>query len=147
MDGYISKPVHAEELFTMIDTQFPCAPESETAESTSANNSVPPLGWLETDADFLSELAATFLRDYRRRIATIQEAIQRRDANQLAFSAHSLKGSVANFESGPTYEAALTLELKGCNADWSDVDETYMQLETGLEKLRFVLESLLPVRE
>ena len=65
------------------------------------------------DEELLKEIAGIFLAEYPSLIQEIRVALAKSDPEALERSAHSLKGSVANFEARPAVEAASKLEAMG----------------------------------
>src|SRR4051812_40494104 len=92
------------------------------------------------DPNLLREIAGIFLNEFPSLMAEIEAAWAAGDALSLRYAAHSMKGSVANFEVPAVTEAALTLELIGRSGDLSHAEE-------ALQVLRFRLESLRPALE
>ncbi len=67
------------------------------------------------DAELLREIAALFLDDYPKVMADLHDAAARGDASTVERTAHSLKGSVANFGAKSVMETALKIEDFGRN--------------------------------
>jgi HPt (histidine-containing phosphotransfer) domain-containing protein len=65
------------------------------------------------DIDLLREIAALFLDEYPRALEDLHAALASGDAKMLENTAHSLKGSVANFYARPAVDAAFQLEQMG----------------------------------
>ena len=61
----------------------------------------------------------------------------------LDHSAHTLKGSISNFETSNAYKAALCLELKGKNKDLIDIWESFNLLQKELDSLINKLSNIL----
>ena len=94
------------------------------------------------DAELLREIAHVFLEDYPRSLIAIRAAIAAADAKQLEISAHSLKGSVANFGAREAVEAALRLERMGHDREMRESAESLLALERALAALHTELEAL-----
>ncbi len=90
----------------------------------------------------LKEIAVIFLGDYPKVLEEIRAAIANRDAKQLENSAHTLKGSVANFGAAVVVSSALRLERMGRAAEFQETSEALRALEEGLGALRADLEAL-----
>src|SRR5712691_8641718 len=112
MDGYVSKPVRAKDLFDEIKKHVPSAeaPPTETSAKPPSPEATPPvrksadgldratlMERLEGDAGLLAEMVGLFLQDYPRLLAAMREAAARGDAKSLERAAHTLKGAVSNF--------------------------------------------------
>lgn len=85
--------------------------------------------------DFLCELIHSFLDGAPSAVLAISDAIARSDASALAFSAHSLKGTVSQFYCPPVREAALALEMMGKRADLHDAPAALGRLKKLLDGL------------
>ena len=94
------------------------------------------------DVELLREIAVIFLGDYPRSIAEIRAAIVAGDGSQLEASAHSLKGSVANFGARAAVEATMRLEQMGHARQMRLAADSLDALEQALTKLRVELEAL-----
>jgi HPt (histidine-containing phosphotransfer) domain-containing protein len=93
------------------------------------------------DVELLREVVELFLRDCPARLSDVRDAVGRRDGAALARSAHSLKGSVANFAADPAVAAAQRLQLMGRTGDWAEVDEALADLETEIGNLTSTLQA------
>jgi len=140
MDGYISKPIRADELVAVVEGMLPATAWQDIGESTEIqavavfDRSV-ALSYVDGDLGLLQEMAETFLADYPPRLAELQVAIATGDSQALMRAAHSLKGGVASFAAKPTYEAALRLEMMGHSGDLSQARDAYAALEAELARL------------
>lgn len=94
------------------------------------------------DEELLREIAGLFLAEYPILLQDIRVALESGDAEALERSAHSLKGSVANFEARPAVEAALRLEAMGRNRNLDRAPTVFTELEAVLRALHPELISL-----
>ena len=94
------------------------------------------------DEELLKEIAVIFLDDYPKVLSEIRAAIANGDARQLEASAHTLKGSVANFGAAAVVASALQLEQMGRTARLEQAAASVGALEEGLCALRADLEAL-----
>lgn len=113
-----------------------------TEESAPALDREAALSRVGGDVDLLREIGELFLREYPSEVADLRVAVAARDAYSIERKAHSLKGSVATFGSGPAFQAALELERQGRNHDLSDLDSNLERFETMLQRLCVELEAL-----
>ena len=149
MDGYVSKPIQASELFQVIEEMRQGIKKLES--SPSAGPSGKPdvelfdpkvaLDATAGDADLLAEVIEVFLAEHPPWMTDIRRAVEAEDADALRLSAHTLKGAVGTFGSQAGYEAALRLETMGRNGDLTDAGTALVHLETVIAKLRPMLES------
>jgi HPt (histidine-containing phosphotransfer) domain-containing protein len=91
---------------------------------------------------FLRELIDVFAEEEPRMMAAIGAAIGQGDAKGLRYSAHALKGTVANFFAPGAIAAAARLEAMGRAGDLAGVAEGYAALEEEMRRLRRALRKL-----
>jgi HPt (histidine-containing phosphotransfer) domain-containing protein len=84
---------------------------------------------LDGDDILLQELIALCLRDAPSLLASIRDAVARRDGPSLAHAAHTLKGSVQQLCARDTAAAAQQMEDIGRAREWRDADEALIVLE------------------
>jgi len=90
---------------------------------------------VEGDRRFLGEIAADFVQDCPDMLSRIRDALSRRDPDELAFSAHKMKGALATLSAGPARAAAKLLEEVSSREDLSDAAEALRTLEGRLDAL------------
>lgn len=151
MDGYISKPIRAEDLFEEIErrirrTAAPAEPPASTPAPEPAPGEVLDravlLERVGGDLELLWEMIRLFLEECPRFMAALAEAASRRDPRGLERAAHALKGSVSNFAAAPATAAALRLEQMGRQGDLTQASEALAALERELERLKPFLTGL-----
>jgi PAS domain S-box-containing protein len=172
MDGYVSKPIQARELFDAIQgvpaLQAPgSALPEETSESFEAEREAlavpggarspepgapgvdePPIDRKELlervgdDRELLQTLVELFQDSCDQQLRELREAVARRDSQQVGYVAHAIKGSVGNFSAKPAFRAALRLEEAGRAGDMGNVEALFSQLEAELERLGPALSAL-----
>lgn len=138
MDGYVSKPLRAQELFEAIESvdSTPAIPEAAPGDSPSPSE--PLFDWqaaldrVDGDLEFLRELAGLFREEAPLLLAEIRAAVANGDGPALQRAAHTLKGSVANFGAQEAFEAALRLEMIGQQGDFSEAKAAYTELEAKI---------------
>ncbi|MFV1966160.1 MAG: response regulator [Pirellulaceae bacterium] len=121
MDDYVSKPVHARQLFDVIASQIsrrPCegndskgtAPvdKQRAASGTVDWNAV--LDRLDGDAELLRSLIGLAVTEIPKEVAPIRDATTMLDRNALRKAAHKLKGSLRYFGESTAEACASTLE-------------------------------------
>ena len=94
------------------------------------------------DEELLREIARLFLDDYPKLMGELRDAVRSGDAKGIERSAHSLKGSVANFAAGPVCEAAFALEQIGRSGDVERSAAALQALDEAFAELRPALEDL-----
>jgi CheY-like chemotaxis protein len=147
MDAYVSKPLKAGELFSVIEKlkEAETQPFSSVApsivEKESIFNTEEALERVGGDMDFFREVIGLFSEDYPKTMAEIRKAIIEGDAAGLNRAAHFLKGSVANFGARSAYETAFKLETMGQNNDLAGAMDTLIFLGEQVEQLKRALEA------
>jgi two-component system sensor histidine kinase/response regulator len=149
MDGYVSKPLHAEELYAALrlQTETPRLPYGGPPVRQPTDRGAPVnrealLARVEGDSQLLREMAELFLKTYPKLLNEIRQAIERQDAPALERAAHSLKGSVSNFVAREAVLAASELENMATRRDLARAPRACEELTGTLERLRPTLESL-----
>lgn len=149
MDGYITKPLRSDELFTILEDI--AAHVRGRAAPQSTENSTPPeetfdrqelLALLDGDVTLLTELTEIFWENSPALIAQMRSALTDRDPHTLTYAAHTLKGSVGNFAAKRALTLITEVEHIGMGQDSSRAKATLDALEAELFSLRTALSSL-----
>ena len=85
------------------------------------------------DQELLKEIADLFLDDAPNSLASVRAAIEANDGAALQRSAHSLKGSVANFGAEEAVDAAFRLEKMGADGKLDGAMAVFAELENELQ--------------
>ncbi|MSS73205.1 MAG: response regulator, partial [Candidatus Latescibacteria bacterium] len=140
MDGYVAKPILAEDLFQTIEQVVLGKDGAEVAPATLKTDSVfdreEALERVGGDADLLGELTELLLDNCPGMLARLEEAVSRRDAKALERAAHTLKGAVGQLGARNVSEAALRLETIGAKNDLTGAKEILAVLEKEMERFR-----------
>jgi two-component system sensor histidine kinase/response regulator len=139
MDGYLSKPINATELFALIESLTGLA-----ATTLPEPALAPPLAELpfdmedalarvEGDRSLLIALAQIFNADVPGVLAEIRRCAAAGDSSGLELAAHGFMGASVNIGAGGVVRAAQVLELMCYRATLMDVDAQIADLvrETG----------------
>jgi CheY-like chemotaxis protein/HPt (histidine-containing phosphotransfer) domain-containing protein len=134
MDGYVSKPILAANLFQAIDEVLTArnAPERGPLAVFDRAASLERTGG---DEQLLGEIAELFAAECPKRLQEIREAVARRDAPTLERAAHALRGSVSNFCAVATVAAVEVLETMGRTGNLDGSDAAFATLEKALREL------------
>lgn len=149
MDGYVSKPVRADELISAIEEAIPSRPNNKvvspqaTAKPEGVFDMEAALANADGDVELLKEVAGLFLKDCPAMLSAIFNAIKNGDAPGLNRSSHALKGSVVNFAARTAGEIALKLEMMGKSNNLTGVEETFTALEAEIGRLNEALKKFL----
>lgn len=152
MDGYLSKPIKAQELFEAMATllaskasDLPPAPDiavhAEPADLGFALDRATLEQTIGGDLLLLEELAGFFSQDFPPLLAQLREAASRGDQEQLLQAVHALKGMAGNFSAQRAQQLAHKIEL---GAESSKMDLLLLCDELGVE-LERVAQALLRV--
>jgi CheY-like chemotaxis protein len=152
MDGYVAKPIHAQQLFdaiegvelrASIETLQTDEPEDTVCEATDdALDRDALLDRFNGDSDLLREIAMVFVETSPGLVRDLHDAADRRDQETLKRVAHTLKSSVGYFSAKSAVDLARSIESKASNGDWTDVEEQCAALDAAIERLRPALMTL-----
>jgi PAS domain S-box-containing protein len=148
-DGYVTKPIHTQELFAAID-RFK---SPNQIQSSQPANSTPPspaasfdmaaaLQRVEGDRDLLDEIMRIFMDECPRMIADLHQAFDAGDLSKVECSAHTLKGSASNLGATVVSESAAEMEAKSRAGDLPGAKAVRTRLEHELKSLLAELESI-----
>jgi CheY-like chemotaxis protein len=147
MDGYLAKPIRAQELDEVLDAQMMqlshSRPTAHTPEAGLHSVNVDELlERLDGDRVFLAELTELFRADYPRQVRAIHEAIQRNDASGVKQASHALKGALSNLAASEAREVAARLERLGASGDLGTARTSLQELEKELSRTMESLDAL-----
>jgi HPt (histidine-containing phosphotransfer) domain-containing protein len=150
MDGYISKPIQAEQFITLVEGR---AFAADNPTPDASQDAPPKTGGVVFDQQealsrargqraLLRQIADLFLADCPGLLDQIRSAISTRDFPTLERAAHRLKGTAANLSAHRVVEVAQRLEEIGREGLFADADLTCAELEAELIRLERALETL-----
>jgi PAS domain S-box-containing protein len=144
MDGYISKPICADDFLSAIARLVPCS--AEVVPDRARSNvpaQLPEIKELmvrfDGDTTLLQEATELFRHGYPKLMSQLREAISHDDAEAVERTAHTIKGSVGNFGGTAAVEAAMRLEKMAHARDLRHAPEACDALEWEIERLLPVL--------
>jgi two-component system, sensor histidine kinase and response regulator len=149
MDGYISKPIQAEQFILLVEGGALAADPS-----TDPSQYAPPkpggvvfdeqeaLSRARGQRALLRQIAELFLADCPGLLDQIRSAISTRDFQTLERAAHRLKGTAANLSAHRVVETARRLEAIGRDGLLAEADVACAELEAELIRLERALETL-----
>jgi CheY-like chemotaxis protein len=120
MDGVLTKPIDLRQL------------ESVVRSVTGVEPIVDAVGG---NLKLLARVSDAFARQTPMLLAQMRAAIERRDAEALHKSAHTVKGAVSNFDGDPSLDLALMLEAAARAGDFARAANLVARLETALAAL------------
>jgi HPt (histidine-containing phosphotransfer) domain-containing protein len=141
MDGYVSKPIQAPELWQAIEVLALKGANSAVDSSAAGlqekrRHEAALRSALGDHAEHLESIAPVFLDESERLTTAIREAIAGNDAQKLTNAAHTLKGSVGIFGAAPAYDAAQQLESMGRSGELSGAEQACAALERELGQIK-----------
>jgi HPt (histidine-containing phosphotransfer) domain-containing protein len=135
MDGYVAKPMKADDLYAIIDRLL----RDELAPDTSPIE--PPidvsiaLRTVDGDKTLLADVVEVFHQDYPRHVRALREAVSNNDAHQLERAADSLKGAPGAVGATIAYTLASELETIGRAARLERASTAIEKLENELARI------------
>jgi signal transduction histidine kinase/ActR/RegA family two-component response regulator/HPt (histidine-containing phosphotransfer) domain-containing protein len=139
MDGYVSKPVQAEELFRAL---APYSAADRPADPRPAPEAAGPvldaealLRRLDGDRDLLRDLATMFHEDGPIYLSRVRSALLDRDGAAVAGALHTLRGAAGNFAAGEVVAIARQLETLATTNNFGSVEAQLRALEQAMSRL------------
>jgi len=119
----------------------PEAPATEETENLSFENVIDWENLVDRigDEELACEIAEAWLVSTPESIVTLSKAIKQKDAEQIRFLSHTLKGSSAAISAKPMSEAAHSLELAGKEGKLKEAGALYADVQAEYEKLKSFL--------
>jgi PAS domain S-box-containing protein len=147
VDGYLPKPVQAQQLFETIEGLFhlpegPAAIQAPQSLRDTVLDRHQVLARFEGDRLLLGNLISAFFNDYPKLISAARDAAARRDEGEFQRVTQVLKNQLALFSAGAAWEAADLADLARCPNNQVQVDEVLARLEEELERLLPALANL-----
>jgi two-component system sensor histidine kinase/response regulator len=135
MDGYASKPLHATELYALIDQLAGASRVVEDRPRVSPDAGADILERFMGDRDLLRDVATAFLEQLPMLLGELDHGLSRGDAAAVQRATHSLKGSVGNFAHTRSLELVLRLEQIGRSGSLDGAAEVCAELHRAGEEL------------
>jgi PAS domain S-box-containing protein len=138
MDGYVTKPLSADELFRTIESFVSQKRDIQVVEDPS---SPPPVDLNEAmeivdgDADLLQAVVEMSLGECPEQIDALREALAQQDALGVEAAAHRLKGVLGNLGGLVARDAAQRLETMGEEGDLDGGAVALEELEKEIERV------------
>ena len=150
MDDYLSKPLRADDLFTMIQ-RLTSKPSASPAQAPATDlpgglinevfdyaTSVQQVG---DDAELLAQLVAVFIEQLPKLLHPLAAAVASADAMAIRKTAHALTSSVSVISATRAKNLARKLELMGLNSELAAVELTHAELLQEISLLRQAIDS------
>ena len=143
MDGYVSKPVRAEDLFATLASCLPDAVSSETTmpigettlvEATAAGfDRAAVIECFGGDEELYRTIAAMFVNDSPGYCDALRAAVAARDLSTLQREAHTVKGLMSTFFCDAQAAVARDIEHLAKDGDFDAAAAIVPQLIAGIE--------------
>lgn len=137
-DAVLGKPFRLEGLTEILAAANSTLPHRSVPKKPAAAVSAgidELLGRIGGDKKLLNKMIRTFLCDTPKRIAALQKALQRKDADEIASLAHALKGSLGIFLAHHACDCARELEQLGRKCELGGATAVYATLKEEIAKL------------
>ena len=139
MDGYVSKPIRAEQLTEEIQrltgVLAPTAPNPVTAKTSSGLNQAALLEQLDGNLELLAELTSMLLQSYPIQLQQIKQALEHQQTEQLQQAAHTLKGSMSVFPIDSANSLIKRIEQLARGNNLAELEPLIAELENEMEKV------------
>ena len=148
MDGYLSKPIRAQELDEVLEQYVA---RKAMATPVASTQSVTDLGSVDAnellerigdDREFLAELLVTFRDDSANQLSHIHTALDAGDPLALTHAAHSLRGALSNLAARHAASLAAEMEAAGRSPDLAKAGSVLRDLEPELGRVIDALSAL-----
>ena len=152
MDGYLSKPLHASDVYEVIDRLVPPSTDGRKAERVGGTvpkkvfDRVRALSHVHGDWRLLREGAELFLDGVPGLLSKVRDPIASGDAQALERAVRRLKGPLVGLGAEAAIEAAQRLQTMGLGGDLAAAEDVYQELETELARLQRALSLLVAGR-
>jgi CheY-like chemotaxis protein len=147
MDGYVSKPINSNDLFTTIESLFDgnAARNPQPAEPVAVGSHFDPALLMDRvggDVQLLKEVLHLFFEDAEKSVETIGHALSRDDAAEVERAAHRLKGALSSMELRGTADLAAQLEQMGQSRQLAGAHQLMRDIASNIAQARPALEAL-----
>ena len=148
MDGYLTKPIRAQELDGVLDQYSAmAAPEEREGQPVQANaalNMDDLMERVDGDMGLLAELGEIYRREYPVQLSALREAMANGDAIAVRRVGHSLKGALGNLSAIEAAGLAASVEEMGKIGELDGLAVTLQYLERELVEVDCALQTLCP---
>jgi CheY-like chemotaxis protein len=146
MDGYVSKPIRPDALFSAIDAVIERRAPEESDSVPLANGVVLDeaalLALVSNDWEVVRDVATAFVEDSPLRLDDMTAAFEAGDATGVRDAAHTLKGSAGSLCGRRAADAALRVEQLAQDGDLQAAREAAVALRSEVAQLKQALTRL-----
>ena len=140
MDDFLAKPVTSAALDKVLRQWIVTKSAATPREALDLDQL---LGRLGNDRNLLAELAQIFLNECPRMLEALRLAAAQGDPAAIERAAHTLKGAISNFSTGPAWAEAAALERAARDRQVGNPDDGLNRLEISLQPLCSELRQLI----
>jgi HPt (histidine-containing phosphotransfer) domain-containing protein len=140
MDGYIAKPIRAQELFGAIEGLLG-EPDEPVAAAAGTPPEAEPVDWSEAmrsvqgNRPLLRAVVQAALEEIPRLMAAIRQSVADRDTTRLRLSAHTLKGSLRCLGAEGVFQRAYEIEVMARDGTLDDSPRALELLENEVARV------------
>jgi len=149
MDGYLPKPITVPQVSAILRQHLLCNRDEQRSaglpvtigEVFDKAGAVERLGGNEED---FWDLVPVFMEELPKEMASLADAVEKQDREQVRFVAHSVKGASASLGAILMSSTAQKLETHSQDWDWDKLSETHGRLVESFKAFVDALESERP---
>ena len=148
MDGYIAKPIQADELLRTVEQTVPASRKEAMMRKPTKQGSGEVIDWkrglaaVDGDAELFQELLRIFASGAPAALEKLRTGVEQKNAAAIEQAAHTLKGSMSNFGAEDAVQASLRLEAMARNGNLEHAAEGFQQLGKEVQRLLAAIEAL-----
>ncbi len=147
MDGYLSKPIQAGQLFATIETILLFNDRAKTVEIRDEAQPGGPFDYASalarSDRDIIDIIGAMFLAEIPQYLGNIENALNQGAAQDIQRAAHTLKGLLGNFGAGPAVKWAQQIEKTAADSKLDEARQQFVMLRQEMGEFQPALAEFL----
>jgi CheY-like chemotaxis protein/nitrogen-specific signal transduction histidine kinase len=151
MVDHLVKPIDFKKLQEVLSHWLPALPSCvipRGAEQKTEKNGIPGqapthavinmvvLDRLREHVGDITSVGGVFLHSLERRLAELEQAVQRKDAEAINKVAHTMKGSSSQFGAEELANLCLLIENMGKNNNIQQIDRIFVQIVRAVAKVK-----------
>ncbi len=136
-DGYVPKPIAPAMLFREIERVLGRHGTAAAPDHGGVDPEV--MARVGSDPEVLREIIQLFIEDCPKQLEAIQLGLQAGDAKAVYRAAHTLKGSVGNFQAQEIVALLQRLEARAREGDLATCGKVYEQIDAATSRLMTTL--------
>ncbi|MDX1927437.1 MAG: response regulator [Pirellulaceae bacterium] len=150
MDGYLAKPIHADQLIELVESIAATGPARPSRVSAIVDEATTPefsfeaaLARMGGEADLLQDHIRFVLSDIPQLIASMKSAIQDNDSKQIELNAHKLRSMVSSYDHNAAEDLCQSIESDALNGNLNETLTRVERLEELLQTFTVAIENYL----